>query len=86
MYIEFLDFWRFTNAIISHDCHICVGSLIQFFEVYIARERYVNYWSFWTDFARHLANMYAGFCLFVEVKNTEVERKIIKLLGILVYA
>jgi len=50
---------------------------MQFFEVYIARERYVNYWSFRTDFAGHLANMYAGFCLFVEVKNTEVGRKII---------
>jgi hypothetical protein len=78
MDIEFHDFWRFTNAIMSHDCYICVGSLMQFLEVYIARERYVNFWSFRTVLARHLANMYGGFCLFVEVKiNTEVGRKII---------
>jgi hypothetical protein len=54
---------------------ICVGSLMQFLEFYIARERYVNFWSFR---AGHLANMYEGFCLFVEVKiNTEVGRRII---------
>jgi hypothetical protein len=78
MDIEFHDFWRFTNAIMSHDCYICVGSLMQFLEVYIARERYVNFWSFRTVLASHLTNMYGGFCLFVEVKiNTEVGRKII---------